>query len=107
VSLGCADKGRLMADLWTSALELFGGILARVKVQSEAYKAVASALHRTDRTKDRAFEHVERSRREHICENIALKKLVDELRQHLAQAEVALWGKGSGVQASGVSRNAL
>jgi hypothetical protein len=91
VTIGCADHGKLMADLWMSSHQILGSILVHTKAQAEGYKAVAKALQNRERV---VTEGCERLQRELIAQHVANSRLQEQLKQlqkRLDTAEMAVW----------------
>jgi hypothetical protein len=92
VSISCTERGRLMADVWTSHSELTSKILADIRSNDEAHIAMANALHRKHTVLDDARVRLQQRCAEYEAENCMLKARVAELENVMQGAQEAAWG---------------
>jgi septal ring factor EnvC (AmiA/AmiB activator) len=91
VSHTCADHGKFMADLWTSAHQILGSILVHTKAQQEGYKALATALQNKDTAVTSACDQLQQELVKQHKVNTELRDHIKHLEKRLEQAEHALW----------------
>lgn len=91
VSLTCADHGKFMADLWTSAHQILGSTLVHTKAQQEGYKAVASALQNKDIAITAGCESLQEELLQQHKANMELREQIKQLEKRLEQAQQAAW----------------
>ena len=92
VSCGCVERGRLMADLWTSQTELYTSILVNLKRNNDAHVALVHALHRKHKALDSACAGLRHKHKAAQEENARLSQRVEELEELLKFNERAAWG---------------
>jgi hypothetical protein len=92
VSISCTERGRLMADVWTSHSELTSKILADIRSNDEAHIAMANALHRKRNFLDDACVRLQQKCAEYEAENSMLKARVTEVENAMQGVQKAAWG---------------
>ena len=93
VSIGCVERGHLMADVWTSQSEMVTHIIRDVAGNDDAHTAMANALHRKQTVVEKACIGLKEKYDEVEERNAALQKHVAELQNALLKAEQAALGK--------------
>jgi chromosome segregation ATPase len=96
VSIGCLERGRLMADIWTSHGDIINCLMLQMKANNDAHKAMANALTHKEQVLEDACRQLHQKAVDAIQEKDNLQVRMNELEAELAHVQDSAFGQTKG-----------